>query len=569
VLDVVERPPTLTGWSRQSTDDARPPAPARTPDHPARVRALVAATLITLAVALVWQLVTMSHGGHSALSDLPRVLLHRGIGPDHPPYLDRMLEYPVGSGVLLYLASVVSPTPTGVLVVTALAAAAAAVSVTVLLARRNGARTWRWALASPLLLFAFQNWDTFAIAALVAGLVAFERRRPATAGVLLGVGTVIKLFPGIVVPVLLASALVRRDVRSAQRLLVGFLATLAVVNLPVMLLAGHGWWWPMQFQGARAATWGTVWMYGYRVLGLPTHGPQAAHLANAVSTVALAIGMLALVAYTARRRVDPIAASAAAVGLLLLTNKVYSPTYDLWLVVFFVMLAIPRRVWIAFCVLDLAIYVVVFGYFHHLIPRAGVATFLPIFVLARAAVLVTVVVLALRRRDAPTPAVRMAHVPLRDRVGVVDRYRPLVVRLRRCASVSVVTTVLSLVSLVVMTTFGVAAVPANVMTTTLATIPSYQLNRRWTWNRTGSSNLWREVVPFWAMSFAGLAASTVTVGIADRWAVGAHITGVLHTGTILAGHLGGFALLWLVQFAILDRVVFSSRIPAPDAAPPA
>ena len=55
--------------------------------------------------------------------------------------------------------------------------------------------------------------------------------------------------------------------------------------------------------------------------------------------------------------------------------------------------------------------------------------------------------------------------------------------------------------------------------------------------------------------------------IADRWAVGAHITGVLHTGTILAGHLGGFALLWLVQFAILDRVVFSSRIPAPDAAP--
>jgi hypothetical protein len=70
------------------------------------------------------------------------------------------------------------------------------------------------------------------------------------------------------------------------------------------------------------------------------------------------------------------------------------------------------------------------------------------------------------------------------------------------------------------------------------------------------------------MSFAGLAASTVTVGIADRWAVGAHVTGVLHTATILAGHLGGFALLWVVQFAILDRVVFSSRIPAPDAAPP-
>jgi putative flippase GtrA len=114
----------------------------------------------------------------------------------------------------------------------------------------------------------------------------------------------------------------------------------------------------------------------------------------------------------------------------------------------------------------------------------------------------------------------------------------------------------------------VAAVLANVMTTALATIPSYQLNRRWTWSRTGSSNVWREVVPFWAMSFAGLAASTVTVGIADRWAVRAHVTGVLHTGTILAGHLGGFGLLWIVQFAILDRVVFSPRIVTPDAAPP-
>jgi len=568
VHDVVERPSTLTRRSLHPGDDAPPPAPG--PAHPARVGPLVAATLATLAVALVWQLVTMSHGGHSALSDLPRVLLHRGISASHPPYLDRMLEYPVGSGVLLYLASAVYPTPTGVLVTTALAASAAAAGVTVLLARRNGSRAWRWALASPLFLFAFQNWDTFAIAALVAGLVAFERRRSGTAGVLLGVGTVIKLFPGIVVPVLVASALVRRDVRSARRLLVGFLATLAVANLPVMLLDGRGWWWTMHFQGARAATWGTVWMYGYRVLGLPTHGPQAAHLANTVSMVALAVGMLALVAFTVRRRVEPIAASAAAVALLLLTNKVYSPTYDLWLVVFFVLLAIPRRVWLAFCAVDLAIYVVVFGYFHHLTPHAGVATLLPIFVFARAAVLITVVVLALRQRAAAAPAPRAVGVALRDRFGVVvDRYRPLVTRLRRCASVSVVTTVLSLVSLVVMTTFGVAAVMANVLTTALATIPSYQLNRRWTWNRTGSSDVWREVVPFWAMSFAGLAASTVTVGIADRWAVGAHITGLLHTGTILAGHLGGFALLWVVQFAILDRVVFARRVVTAEATPPA
>jgi uncharacterized membrane protein len=398
--------------------------------------ALVAATLATLVLALVWQLLTIRHGGASSLSDLPRVLLHRAIGPDRPPYFDRMLEYPVVSGALLYLASVVAPSPKGVLVVTALAASVAAVAVTVLLARRDGTRTWRWALASPLMLFAFQNWDTFAIAALVGGLIAYERRRPGTAGVLLGVGAAIKLFPGVVVPVLVAAALARRDRRSAWRLLGGFVATASAVNVPVLLAAGHGWWWTVHFQGARAATWGTVWLWGYRALGLPTHGPAAAHLANVVSAVTLALGMAALITFTVRRHVDAVAASAGAVALFLSTNKIYSPTYDLWLVVFFVLLPIPRRVWLTFCALDLAVYVTVFGYFHGFVPRAGVMSVLPGLVVARALVLVVVGVVALRSGMAAAPRSRDLRVTDRARIGaVVDRHEAPVTRLRRCASV--------------------------------------------------------------------------------------------------------------------------------------
>ncbi len=530
---------------------------------------MIAATLATLALALTWQLVTVRHGGHSSLSDLPRVFLHRGLAPHHLPYVDRMLEYPVGAGLLLYLAALVAPSPVGVLFVTAIGASAAAVAVTLLLERRNGARAWRWALATPLLLFAFQNWDTFALAALVGGLIAFERRRPATAGVLLGVGTAIKLFPGVAVPVLLAAALVRGDRRAARRLATGFVGAVLAVNLPIALVAGHGWWWTMRFQGARAATWGTVWMYGYRLLGLPTHGANAAHLANLVSTGALALGLLALVAVTVRRRLDPVAASAAAVALLLLTNKVYSPTYDLWLVPFFVLLPIARRVWIGFCALDLAIYATVFGYFHGHVSHASVIAVLPWLVLARAVVLVMVIAAAVR------PGVPRSHAwadrssYVRERVhAAFARYAPLATRVRRCLSVSVITTGLSLASLVTLTSLGMAPMTANILTTGLATIPSYQLNRRWTWSRQGTSDLWREVVPFWVMSFAGLALSTVTVGIADRWAAHAHIVGVWHTAAVLVGHLGGFGLLWIVQFVVLDRVVFARPALQGEVAPP-
>jgi len=136
----------------------------------------------------------------------------------------------------------------------------------------------------------------------------------------------------------------------------------------------------------------------------------------------------------------------------------------------------------------------------------------------------------------------------------------LATRLTRCMAVSVVTTVLSLVSLVVTTVvIGMGAMPANVLTTALATIPSYQLNRRWTWGRSDASDPWREVLPFWVMSFAGLALSTLTVGIADSWAHSLHLTTAARTVAVLAGHLGGFGLLWVAQFVVLDRVLFARR----------
>ena len=135
----------------------------------------------------------------------------------------------------------------------------------------------------------------------------------------------------------------------------------------------------------------------------------------------------------------------------------------------------------------------------------------------------------------------------------------LVGRLTRCMSVSCLTTVLSLSIIVVATTvFGVVAALANVIATSIATVPSYHLNRRWTWGKRDRSHPWREVLPFWVLAFCGLALSTVTVGMADSWASGMHLTPAVHTATILAGHLGGFGLLWVLQFVLLDRVLFAS-----------
>jgi uncharacterized membrane protein len=344
-----------------------------------------------LIIALGLQLVLYHHGGHQSVSDIPRIVLGRHFERGTVPYIDRLVEYPVLAGGLLAVAVSVWPSPSGALVVTAVGAGSVALVVTVLLGRRFGTRAWRWALAPPLVLYAFQNWDVFAIGALVVALVAYDRGRDGAAGVALGVGGAVKLFPLVVVVPLAALRWAHGDRRGARRLGVGALGAFAALNLPVLLADARAWWWTYQFQSARQATWGSAWFYLFRLGGLPVHGARGAQLANAVAAVALVAGVAWLVVVAIRRDLDPCAAAGAAVAIFLLCNKVYSPTYDLWLVVFFVMVPLGTGLWVTFCLIDVAVFVAVYGYFDGPLTVDTVRAVLPALVILRTAALLVVV----------------------------------------------------------------------------------------------------------------------------------------------------------------------------------
>ena len=127
----------------------------------------------------------------------------------------------------------------------------------------------------------------------------------------------------------------------------------------------------------------------------------------------------------------------------------------------------------------------------------------------------------------------------------------------RCLSVSVLTTLLSLVTLALLVGWwGTTPWVANVIATAVGTVPSYVLNRRWVWGRDGSGDVWREVVPFWALSFSGLVLSTAAVATADAWASSIGLVGPTRTAVLLLANVGSFAVLWVGQFLVLDRVLF-------------
>ena len=97
-------------------------------------------------------------------------------------------------------------------------------------------------------------------------------------------------------------------------------------------------------------------------------------------------------------------------------------------------------------------------------------------------------------------------------------------------------------------------VPANILANVVATVPSYALNRRWVWGKSGKSHFWREVAPFWILSFVGLAFSSLAVWLAGEFA---RSHGLHHGATALLVNLANlmsFGILWIVKFVIYNKL---------------
>jgi putative flippase GtrA len=132
---------------------------------------------------------------------------------------------------------------------------------------------------------------------------------------------------------------------------------------------------------------------------------------------------------------------------------------------------------------------------------------------------------------------------------------PLVQRVARCLSVSVGTTLLSAAVLVALALgAGVPAGMSNVIAVCAGIVPSYFANRHWVWGKRGRSSLMREMVPFWVLSLAGLAVSTFAVS----WVASFTASRTTSARAVLLplANLSAFGALWVVQFVVLDRVLF-------------
>jgi uncharacterized membrane protein len=177
-------------------------------------------------------------------------------------------------------------------------------------------------------------------------------------------------------------------------------------NLPFAIYGTTGWLEFFQNSKARAASWNSLWNAACKLA--TGQGCANTSLINVASLVLFVAWVVVVWVIKARR--DPGFArwtlGFPILVLFLLSNKVYSPQFSLWLLPWFA-LALPNpRLFIAFEAADVIVFLTEFGWLGHTNGLTGGITDVPTvvfetMVLVRAAILVMCVIAWIHRREPP------------------------------------------------------------------------------------------------------------------------------------------------------------------------
>ncbi|MGN6332909.1 MAG: glycosyltransferase family 87 protein [Motilibacteraceae bacterium] len=328
---------------------------------PTRVCVVLAVVTMVAALALKQHCRTTGWASpdqftHLCYSDVSALFGSRGLADKLFPYVGHLgqpgveqVEYPVLTGLLMWATAKVVPgsgysvdrlvTYFDVNLLADFALLVVAVLATAWTARR---RRWDAAIvaASPAVaMTATINWDLLAVALTAVAMLLWARNRPVPAGLLLGLGVAAKLYPVLLLGPLLVLCLRAGRLRAWTGAFAGTAASWLAVNLWFILFARDGWARFYALSRERGAGFSSI----FYVTG---SGWWTAHLSflNAVASLVmlLACAGIAWLALAAPRRPRVGSLAFLVVAAFLLTNKVYSPQYALWLVP---LLALARPRW--------------------------------------------------------------------------------------------------------------------------------------------------------------------------------------------------------------------------------
>jgi uncharacterized membrane protein len=349
---------------------------------------VLAATLITVgAGALLKEPCASGNWGDGrqyrrlCYSDIVPLLATERLAGGRLPYLDacpagngQCDEYPVLTMYFMRASAWISDGFAGFFHVNALLLGILALATAAVLYRMTGMRALFFALAPTLLIYAFVNWDLLAVALAAGATLAYLRNRDGASGALLGLGAAAKLYPALLVVPFVMGRLKQGERRAAVGLAAWAAGVYAAVNLPFAVLAPDSWTTFFRFNSDRPADWDSLWFVACSRLQGSANCDWSADLINVLSLVAF-VALSGFLYWARRQRYPDFPRWTFGFPLIvafLLTNKVYSPQFSLWLLPWFSLSLPSLPLFAAFEAADAAVFVTRFSWFGRLSGLGGV-----------------------------------------------------------------------------------------------------------------------------------------------------------------------------------------------------
>lgn len=294
----------------------------------------------------------------------------------------RYMEYPVLTGMYQYVSMALAKTYSALTKIisipvvaevvmffnfAAMGLALAWLATIAATARLAGRRIWDAALvaASPLVIFQiFTNFDALATAFAMGGLLAWARRKPVLAGVLIGLGVAAKLYPLLFLGPMLVLAIRSGRYAAVARTAAATVGTWLLVNLPVLVFFPRGWSEFFRLNARRGDDMDSLFNVVKSYTGWRGFDPSLGFwepptVLNTVVAVLFltSCAAIAYVALTAPQRPRLAQLTFLVVAAFLLTNKVWSPQFSLWLVPLAVLALPHRRILLAWMTIDALVWV--------------------------------------------------------------------------------------------------------------------------------------------------------------------------------------------------------------------